>query len=236
MPAVEPRQTSTRSASLEAVPLDAADHPAGERAELAAELLEDGEGAFDRGGLLAAQLVVVVGHRERALGGRVGKVEEGVGDAVLADEVAHLLVLEQQHGLGGVGDREAVDADDHGQEHVRVLGQTRRKDGQVVGLLRALGEELDRAGVADQHRVGVVAVDVDRAGQRAVAERHHDRRAHRGGDVDDLGHQREALGRGRGHRPRAGERAAAIAALIAECSDSTLIISPWALPSAIAFA
>ena len=48
-------------------------------------------------------------------------------------------------------------------------------------------------------------MDVDRARERAVAERHHDRRAHRGGDVDDLRHQCQALRRGRGHRPRAGD-------------------------------
>ena len=48
-------------------------------------------------------------------------------------------------------------------------------------------------------------MDVDRPGERAVAERHHDRRAHRGGDVDDLGHQREPLRGGGGHRARARE-------------------------------
>ena len=89
-----------------------------------------------------------------------------------------------------------------------MLGEPRRDQGQVVRLLRVLGEELDHTGVADQHRVGVVAVDVDRPGEGAVAERHHDRRAHRGGDVDDLGHQGEPLRGRRGHRPRAGESGA----------------------------
>ena len=127
---------------------------------------------------------------------------------VVADERLTSSSGEQLDRLGGVRDREAVLADEHRQEHVGVLGEPRREHHQVVRLLRVLGEELDDARVADQHRVGVVAVDVDRAGERAVAERHHDRRAHRGGDVDDLGHQREALRRGRRHRPRAGERGA----------------------------
>ena len=89
-----------------------------------------------------------------------------------------------------------------------MLRDPRRHHREVVGLLRVLGEELDRAGVAHEHRVGVVGVDVDRAGERAVADRHHDRRAHRGGDVDDLGHQRHPLRRRRRHRARAGERGA----------------------------
>ena len=48
-------------------------------------------------------------------------------------------------------------------------------------------------------------MDVDRPGERTVAERHHDRRPHRRSDVDDLGHQGEALRRGGGHRARPGE-------------------------------
>ena len=129
-------------------------------------------------------------------------------EAVLADETPHVVVREELDRLGRVGDREAVEADEHRQQDVGVLGDPRRDDHQVVRLLRVLGEELDDAGVADQHRVGVVAVDVDRAGERAVAERHHDRRAHRRGDVDDLGHQREPLRRGRRHRAGARERRA----------------------------
>ena len=76
-----------------------------------------------------------------------------------------------------------------------MLRQPRRDQHQVVGLLRVLGEELNHARVANEHRVGVVAVNVDRPGERTVADGHHDRRAHRRGDVHDLGHQRETLRR-----------------------------------------
>ena len=86
-----------------------------------------------------------------------------------------------------------------------MLGEPRRDHGQVVRLLRVLGEQLDDAGVADQHRVRVVAVDVDRPREGAVAERDHDRGAHRRGDVHDLGHQGQSLRRRRGHRARACE-------------------------------
>jgi hypothetical protein len=92
-----------------------------------------------------------------------------------------------------VGHREPVLADEHRQQHVGVLRDPGRHDRQVVGLLRILGEELDDARVPDQHRVRVVAVNVDRPGEGPVGQRHYDRRAHRGGDVDDLGHQGEAL-------------------------------------------
>ena len=86
-----------------------------------------------------------------------------------------------------------------------MLREPRRHHGQVVRLLGVLGEELDDAGVPDQHRVGVVAVDVDRPRERPVADRHHDRRAHARGDVDDLGHQSEPLRRGGRHRAGSGE-------------------------------
>jgi hypothetical protein len=45
-------------------------------------------------------------------------VEDGVGDAVLADEAANVPVRQQIDRLGRVRDREAVLADEHRQQHV----------------------------------------------------------------------------------------------------------------------
>ena len=89
-------------------------------------------------------------------------------EPVLAHERTHGVVGERRDRLCGMGDGEAVEADEDGKEHLRMLGEPWCDHGQVVCLLRVLGEELDRAGVPDQHGVRVVAVDVDRARQRAV--------------------------------------------------------------------
>jgi hypothetical protein len=182
--------------------------PPGDGLELVRRGLERVEGGHLRGRERAAQLVVVVRHREGPLRRRVLEVEQRVGDPVLADEGTRLLVGEQLHRLGAVRDREPVHAHEHGEEHVGALGDPRRQQHRVVGLLRVLDEELDRARVADEHRIGVVGVDVDRPRERAVADGHHHRRAHRGRDVDDLGHVREPLGGRRRHRPGARERGA----------------------------
>ncbi len=176
--------------------------------EVGCHLVEDDEGGLERRRLLAAQLEVVVGHGEGSLRRRPCCVEHRVRDPVGPDEPNDLVVGQERHGLGRVRDREAVEADEHREQDARVLGDPWRHDHQVVRLLRVLGEELDDAGVPDEHRVGVVAVDVDRPRERPVAERHHDRRAHRGGDVDHLGHQGKPLGGRRGHRATACERSA----------------------------
>ena len=131
-----------------------------------------------------------------------------MGDAVVADERPDGVVREELHRLCRVSDRETVLADEHRQQHIGMLCDPRCQHGQVVSLLGVLGEQLHDAGIADQHRVRVVAVDVDRSGERAVADCHHDRCAHRGGDVDDLGHQCESLRRRRRHRPGARESGA----------------------------
>ena len=96
----------------------------------------------------------------------------------------------------------------HRQQDVRMLREPRREQHQVVRFLGVLREELDDARVAHEHRVRVICVDVDRARERAVADRDDDGCAHRGGDVDHLRHQRKALRRRRGDRSRAGERRA----------------------------
>ena len=82
--------------AVEPVLLDLAVAASAEQRELGSELDEDGGGRLDRGRLLAAELVVVVGHRERPLRRRPSDVEHGVGDAVLADEAPDGGVREQR--------------------------------------------------------------------------------------------------------------------------------------------
>ena len=51
---------------------------------------------------------------------------------VLADEGGNLIVLEQLDRLGRVRDREPVDADDHRQEDVRMLGEPGREQSMIA--------------------------------------------------------------------------------------------------------
>ena len=102
-----------RGGALEPVLLDLAVVAAAEAGELGGELAERGRRGLDRGRLLAAELVVVVRHRERPLRGRARDVEYVVRDGVVADEVPDRRVREQRDRLGRVRDREPVLADEH---------------------------------------------------------------------------------------------------------------------------
>jgi hypothetical protein len=176
----------------------------GHRHELARELVEGGQRSFQRACLADLELEVRVRHRERALR-RDPRGEQRVRDVVVADPLADRLVVDQLHGLRRVRDVETVLTHEHRKQHVAALGQPRREHHQLVGLLRVLGEQLDAPRVADEHRVRVIAVDVDRPRKSAVADGHHQRRAHRRSDVDHLGHEGEPLRRGGGHRARTRE-------------------------------
>ncbi len=153
--------------AVEAIRLDDVIATAGQLRELVGELGEDPERRRLRGRLLPAKLVVVVRHRKGTMCRRHGS-EERMRDRVVAGEGPHGLVGQQLDRLGGVHDREAVETDRDRQQHLRMLGEARRQHGQVVRLLRVLGEELHDPRVAHEHRVGVVAVDVDRPRERAV--------------------------------------------------------------------
>ena len=77
-----------------------------------------------------------------------------------------------------------------------------------IEFLVGFRKQLQPAGVAHRHRVGMIVPDVDRRADCAVAERHHDRQAEAGGVVDCLGHEQQALACGRGVGARAGCRSA----------------------------
>ena len=102
----------------------------------------------------------------------------------------------------GVGEDEAVHADHHRQRDL--LGDPEGLDVQVERLLVRLGVELDPAGVAHRHGVGVVVPDVDRGSDRPVGDRHHDRQPQARRVVERLGHEEDALGGRRRIGARAG--------------------------------
>ena len=112
-----------------------------------------------------------------------------------------------------------------------MLGDAHGLDHVVVGFLRVLAEDLDPAGVARAHGVGVVAVDVDGGGQGAVDDHHDDGQAHRGRDVQDLPHQGQAAD-DVAVMTRAPAAAAPTQALMALCSLSTGTNSVLTRPSA----
>ena len=136
------------------------------------------------------------------------RVEQGVDRLVRADELPHRLVGQHDQRADGAADDVPVVHVHDRRPHVEVLGDADGLYAVVVCLLVVLTVELDPAAVAATHGVAVVAVDVDRARQRAVDRRHDDRQAVAGGDVEQLPHEGEALGRGRRHGARpAGGRA-----------------------------
>ena len=124
------------------------------------------ERALDRSRLLAAKLVVVVGHRERPLRRRLARRRArsgGCGTRRRSRDTS-------ASGSSSTGSAECVIVKPSwqtstGSSTSGCSASRGAMHGQVVRLLRVLGEELDDAGVANQHRVGVVAVDVDRAGE-----------------------------------------------------------------------
>ena len=84
---------------------------------------------------------------------------------------------------------------------------------RVVDFLAVFAVQLDPAGIAEEHRVAMVAADVDRRADRPVDHRHHHRQPRGGGDGADLGHQQQPLRRGGRDGPRPGRRRAETGAL-----------------------
>lgn len=93
-----------------------------------------------------------------------------------------------------------ADHDRQGQ----LLGDAKRLDVQVQGLLVGFGKDLDPAGIAHRHAVGVVVPDVDRGADGAVGHGHHDRQAQPGRVVDGLCQVQQALAGGGCVRPGTG--------------------------------
>ena len=98
------------------------------------------------------------------------------------------------HAIIGMGQDEAIDADHHraGQR----FGKAECLDMQIRRLLIGLGVELDPAGIAQGHAVGMIVPDVDRRADGAIADGHHDRQSQTGGVVHRLGHEQDALAGG----------------------------------------
>ena len=138
------------------------------------------------------------------------------GNRILGIEHLHRLIRRQErvdvglrwhvHALDGVGEDKAIDADHHG--HRQFLGQPERLNVQVDRILIGFRKQLQPAGVAHRHRVGMIVPDVDWRADRPIAERHYDRQAEAGSVVDRFGHEQQALARGRGVGARAGCRRA----------------------------
>ena len=119
VPAVEPSATSARVASSSRYASSAPYRRPDSSSKLERQTSSsDVERGLERGRLLAAQLEVVVGHRERPLRRRARRCRARVRDAVVADEARDFVVGEERDRLRGVRDREAVEADEHRQQDV----------------------------------------------------------------------------------------------------------------------
>jgi hypothetical protein len=109
-------------------------------------------------------------------------------------EAVHLRLIRHVHALVGVGQDKAIHA--HHDRQGQFLGDPERLDVQVKRFLVRLGEQLQPAGVAHRHAVGMVVPDVDRGADGTVGHGHHDGQAQPGGVVDRLGHEQQALAGG----------------------------------------
>jgi hypothetical protein len=121
-------------------------------------------------------------RRVEAMLRRVGR-QEGID---------HLL-RRHEHGLERVGDVERVVVHQHRQQDF--LGDPERLDHRVERFLRALGVELDPAGVALREAVRLVRPERPWRGHRPVDVHHHDRRPRPARVVEQLVHQQQALRR-----------------------------------------
>ena len=134
--------------------------------------------------------------------------------------------------LVGVGEDEAVHADHHRQREL--LGEAERLDVQVERLLVGLGEELDPAAVAlatssrEWSFQMLIGAPIARLATVITIGRPRP-----DGVVDRLGHEEQALARGRGVGARAGGRGADRHRHRARTRDSTLMNSHGASSPAL---
>jgi hypothetical protein len=160
VPFTEPSATTIVSASS----CDTCGEPAG----IAAELLVEGRGKLryqpDRAQLL---VVLQVAHLGKGFGAdqcakahRVGRIEE-LPRLVTRQERIDLLLRGYVDAFVRMGQDEAVHADHH--RTGQLFRQPERLDVQVQRFLIGFGEQLDPAGVAHRHAVGMVVPDIDGA-------------------------------------------------------------------------
>ncbi len=97
---------------------------------------------------------------------------------------------------------EAVGHGHDRQHHIRMLGDANRLNEIVVTLLGVFAIELNPAGIARTHGIGVITVDVQRSGYGAVHYRHDDGRTGTGRHIEHLVHKQKALRRGCRHGAR----------------------------------
>jgi hypothetical protein len=182
----------------------AADQAAGRASEALVELLGQLRNERQRTQLLMVREVPDFGEglgpHHRAHRHRRRRVED-LPRLERRQERIDLLLRGHVDAIVGVGEDEAIHA--HHHRAGQFFSQPEGLDVQVERLLVGLREELDPAGVAHRHAVGVVVPDVDRCADGAVADRHHDGQAQSGGVVDRLRHEQQSLAR----RRRVGARA-----------------------------
>ena len=94
---------------------------------------------------------------------------------IFAHEVFHHVIFQKFDVFHGVAGDETVLADHDRKHHVFVFGDAVCLNHVVVGFLIVLGKNLNPSGVSRAHGVGMIAVDVDRAGEGAVYKGQTDR-------------------------------------------------------------
>jgi len=91
----------------------------------------------------------------------------------------------------GVSQDKTVHTDHYGAREF--FGNAEGQDVEVGGFLGGFGEELNPAGIAHRHGIGVIIPDVDGCSNGAVADSHHNGKAETGGVIDGFGHEQKPL-------------------------------------------
>ena len=108
------------------------------------------------------------------------------------EELIHLLLGRNIHAFERVRQNETVHADHHGER--QLFGDTESLNMEIDRFLIIFSKQLQPAAVALGERVRLIVPDVDRGADRAVRDRHHDRKTETRGVINCLSHEEQALG------------------------------------------
>ena len=113
----------------------------------------------------------------------------------------HLLVFQQLDIFYSMADNKPVLTDHNRKHHVFMLCNPVCLDEIIISLLVIFRIYLDPAGIPCPHAVGVLAVDIQRTGQRPVHKRKRDRQPVGRRHIEHFPHQGQSCGRSCRHRP-----------------------------------
>ena len=142
-----------------------------------------------------------LGPHHRAHGERRLRIKDNAR-LIRREELRDVALFWHIHLFHRVGENEAIHAHHDGQR--KLLGDLECLDVKIGRLLIILGVQLEPAGIALRHGIGVIVPNVNGAADRAVGYCHDNRKAQPGGVVHGLHHEEQTLRGGSRVCSRAG--------------------------------